>query len=164
LDSKASPFGWHDPVNGINYETWGNNVEAGAWPVAQVLPAESPNGTFVYEYEPDAKPPFDTYMAGVTQAFYITNMLHDLYYLLGFTPAAGNYQKNNNGEGGAGNDPVRVLLQALGGMNNGKFTQSNDGSAGTLTMYLFDKTDPQRDSAFDSGFLMHEYTHGSKYT
>jgi extracellular elastinolytic metalloproteinase len=48
-------------------------------------------------------------------------------------------------------------------MNNGMFSHSVDGETPTLTMYLFDKTDPQRDGAFDQGFLIHEYTHGRKF-
>ncbi|CAI6092755.1 unnamed protein product [Clonostachys chloroleuca] len=163
-DSTASPFGWHDPKNTVSgmYDTEGNNVMAGAVPVipGNFKEARSPNESFIFPYTPDARTPDDSYEAAVTQAFYTTNMLHDLYYLLGFTPAAGNYQKDNNGEGGRGNDPVQVNLQTAGGKNNGKFQQSADGGRGILTMYLFNHTDPERDSAFDNGFIIHEYTHG----
>lgn len=30
-------------------------------------------------------------------------------------------------------------------------------------MYLFNFTDPERDVAFDNGFVIHEYTHGRKF-
>lgn len=166
LDSTASPFGWHTARNSIEdpYITEGNNIAAGAAPQnpGSFHTAKSFNGSFIFPYVPDEVAPFDTYEAAVTQAFYTTNMLHDLYYILGFTPAAGNYQKDNNGEGGLGNDHVQVVLQAGNGINNGAFTQSTDGSRGTLTMYLFDHTNPRRDSSFDNGFLIHEYTHGSE--
>jgi extracellular elastinolytic metalloproteinase len=95
------------------YDTEGNNVMAGAVPVipGNFKEARSPNESFIFPYTPGAGTPDDFYEAAATQAFYTTNMLHDLYYLLGFTPAAGNYQKDNNDEGGRGNDPVQVNLQ-----------------------------------------------------
>lgn len=90
-------------------------------------------------------------------------MYHDLLYILGFTPAAGNFQVSNNGEGGVEGDPVRVLIQHYDGMNNGKFSQTVDGTTPELTMYVFNYTDPERDGAFDNGFVIHEYTHGRKF-
>lgn len=32
-----------------------------------------------------------------------------------------------------------------------------------MVMYLFNYTDPERDVAFDNGFVIHEYTHGCKF-
>ncbi|KAK7229231.1 hypothetical protein V2G26_001401 [Clonostachys chloroleuca] len=99
-DSKASSFGWHNPLNTITniYDTTGNNVVVGAH--STVLggqhPAKSPNESFIFPYVPDIGTLWDFYEAGVTQAFYVTNMLHDLYYILDFTPEAGNFQMNNN--------------------------------------------------------------------
>jgi extracellular elastinolytic metalloproteinase len=117
----------------------------------------------VFDYVPDGGAPVDFRDAAVTQAFYTTNMLHDLYYLFGFTPAAGNFQLSNGEEGGKANDPVDVLIQHYAGKNNGLFSQTVDGRSPTLTMYVFDKTDPYRDGAFDQGFLIHEYTHGRMF-
>ena len=42
--------------------------------------------------------------AAVTNLFYLNNILHDVHYQYGFTEAAGNFQANNFGLGGAGND------------------------------------------------------------
>ncbi|CAI6035905.1 unnamed protein product, partial [Clonostachys chloroleuca] len=165
-DSKASSFGWHNPLNTITniYDTTGKNVVVGAH--STVLggqhPAKSPNESFIFPYVPDIGTLWDFYEAGVTQAFYVTNMLHDLYYILDFTPEAGNFQMNNNGEGGLGNDAVRINVQKNGAFNNGVFFQEVDGRSPEMNIYPFDKTDPMRDSSFEVGILIHEYTHGSK--
>ncbi|KAJ7186854.1 hypothetical protein C8R46DRAFT_1058231 [Mycena filopes] len=45
-----------------------------------------------------------TSTATVTQLFYTTNMVHDLYYRYGFDEVAGNFQQYNFGRGGEGND------------------------------------------------------------
>uniref|UniRef100_A0A8H7TNX4 Extracellular metalloproteinase n=1 Tax=Bionectria ochroleuca TaxID=29856 RepID=A0A8H7TNX4_BIOOC len=165
-DSKASPFGWHNPPNTTTntYDTTGNKVVVGAHPtlLGGQHPATSPNEYFIFPYVPDTGTLWDFYEAGVTQAFYVTNMLHDLYYILGFTPEAGNFQMNNNGEGGLGNDAVRVNVQKNGAFNNGVFFQEVDGRSPEMNIYPFDKTDPMRDSSFEAGILIHEYTHGSK--
>jgi extracellular elastinolytic metalloproteinase len=141
----------------------GNNCQAGA--VFQDGLVRSPrNDTldFQYPYEPDTGTVNDNLDAAVTQIFYTVNMLHDLYYLLGFTPAAGNFQDDNHGEGGYGRDRVYVILRYWGERNNGFFEQKPDGAGPALTLLLFDFTDPVRDGAFDIGFVIHEYTHGRK--
>jgi extracellular elastinolytic metalloproteinase len=83
--------------------TEGNNVWAGALFANETTPfyhnARSDTGSFEFDYIPDGGEPIDFYAAAVTQTFYIANMLHDLFYLMGFTPAAGNYQIDTNGEG-----------------------------------------------------------------
>jgi extracellular elastinolytic metalloproteinase len=163
-DNVASKWGWnYYPDMPINFKnaTIGNNIEAGSVPSAQVLWPESKTMNFSYPYVPDEKPPGDTIDAATTQMFYITNMCHDLYYILGWTPAAGNLQEYNHGEGGEEGDNLWVRVHHFGPTrNNGMFEQSRDGFQSYLTMYLFDKTDPMRDSSFDNGFLIHEYTHG----
>jgi extracellular elastinolytic metalloproteinase len=116
--------------------------------------------TFVYPYNPTTGPARDGLEAGVTQIFYTVNMMHDLLYVLGFTPAAGNMQEDNYGEGGKPRDGVRILTQYWSGKNNGQMTQTVDGTTPEMTMLLFDKTDPDRDVAMDNGFVIHEYTHG----
>ncbi|VUC31150.1 unnamed protein product [Clonostachys rosea] len=159
-DSKASPFGWHNPLNTTTntYDTTGNNVVVGAHPtlLGGQHPATSPNESFVFPYVPDTGSLWDFYEAGVTQAFYVTNMLHDLYYILGFTPEAGNFQIDNNDEGGLGDDAVRINVQKNGAFNNGVFFQEIDGRSPEMNIYPYDKTDPMRDSSFEAGLLIHE--------
>lgn len=162
-DPVASRNGWHDEQN----QTSGNNVEAGAVPSNSGLVhfAQSTNLTFEYPFTPDAEEPTveNSQSAALAQIFYTTNKYHDLLYTLGFTEAAGNMQDDNFGQGGKAYDRVWVETQYWNGKNNGKFSQTKDGTQPFLTMYLFNSTDPERDVAFDNGFVIHEYTHGCKY-
>ena len=54
-------------------------------------------------------------MAAVTNLFYLNNVIHDKLYRHGFNEAAGNFQTNNFGKGGAGNHPVNAEAQDGGG-------------------------------------------------
>lgn len=158
-DTKASPDGWQDERN----ITDGNNANAGSVPVAEVIFAHSETSNFEFPYTPDTETALTYRDAALTQIFYTVNMYHDLLYVLGFTPAAGNFQVDNLGEGGKDNDAVRVLIHHYGGKNNGMFSRTVDGTVPELVMYIFDMTDPERDGAFDNGFVIHEYTHGCKF-
>ncbi|KAI9150276.1 Extracellular metalloproteinase 1 [Paramyrothecium foliicola] len=162
-DPVASKSGWHKyPGMPRGYEdrTIGNNIDSGSVPTALVIFGHNKKGNFSFPYVPDAKPAADSAAAAATQMFYITNMCHDLYYLLGWTPAAGNLQEINHGEGGIEGDSLIVRTLHYSEKNNGQFEQSIDGQRSYLTMRLFDKTTPMRDGSFDNGFLIHEYTHG----
>lgn len=164
-DPEASKNGWVDEVFNGGDLTYGNNIEAASvFQDGRVQWAYGEGGDFQFPFEPDTRHPDEDRDAAVVQAFYITNMLHDLYYLLGFTPAAGNFQSDNLGEGGQGNDPVRVTVKHWGERNNGNMRQEVDGRSPELTMLLFDFTDPMRNGAWDNGFVIHEYTHGCKST
>lgn len=98
--------------------------------------------------------------ASITQLFYSANKYHDLLYLLGFTEAAGNFEQNNNGQGGSGNDFVILNAQDGSGTNNANFATPADGSPGRMRMYMWTYTTPRRDCSFDLGVVIHEYTHG----
>lgn len=163
-DTTASKLGWVDPdYNGGNL-TYGNNVNSACvFQDGLVRFTYSETGDFQFPYEPDTNHPDDHRDAAVVQTFYITNMLHDLYYILGFTPAAGNFQEDNQGEGGEDGDAVEIRIQHWGDRNNGFMRQTADGRAPSLTMLLFDFTDPWRNGGFDNGFVVHEYTHGCKF-
>lgn len=157
-DSTASPNGWHDS-NGT--ETRGNNLWAASVPSAgEQIFARSDNLTFEFGYDPSAADPQDNRDAAVTQAFYVANMAHDLFYLLGFDEAAGNMQDDNGGGEGQGGDAVEVQVHHYDGTNNAFFQRTVDGEAPYLKLYLFDMTDPIRDGAFDNGIVIHEMTHG----
>ncbi|KAI1375015.1 extracellular metallo proteinase 1 [Hypoxylon crocopeplum] len=155
-DPVASKGTWHDSRN----TTQGNNANAGSVPVAQVYFPSSGNLSFVYPYTADTATGLTYRDAAATQIFYTVNMYHDLLYMLGFTPAAGNFQLSNRDEGGKGNDAVSVLIHHYNGKNNGFFQRTVDGVSPQMVMYLFNYTDPERDVAFDNGFVVHEYTHG----
>lgn len=98
--------------------------------------------------------------ASVTQLFYTANVYHDLLYTLGFTEAAGNFETNNNGQGGVGNDAVILNAQDAAGTNNADFATPADGSPGRMRMFIWTYSTPNRDCAFDAGVIIHEYTHG----
>ena len=86
---------------------WNNSVSS-----YEGLPRPS-SDTQKYWYPYDVtEPDFHNYAnASVTQLFYTANMYHDLMYKLGFTEDAGNFEMNNDGEGGIGNDLVILNAQ-----------------------------------------------------
>lgn len=161
LDTTASPNGWID--DGVN-ETRGNNVDAhldlNSDNVADTpRPQGSPNRVFDFALDLTQAP--SAYQnAAVTQLFYWNNYIHDRYYQLGFTEAAGNFQNNNFGRGGTGNDAVQADAQDGSGTNNANFSTPSDGSPGRMQMYIFTGPTPDRDGDLDQEIVIHEYTHG----
>lgn len=99
-------------------------------------------------------------MVAVQNLFYTTNVIHDKLYRHGFTESAGNFQTNNFGNGGAGNDPVNAEAQDGGGTNNANFATPSDGSRPRMQMYIWTQTTPRRDGDLDSDIVYHEYGHG----
>ncbi len=102
----------------------------------------------------------DAQRAAVTQLFYITNWIHDETYRLGFTEQARNFQQDNFGRGGAGNDRVSAEAQDCSGTNNANFNTPADGGRGRMQMYLWTGPTPDLDGDFDAEVVIHEYTHG----
>ena len=107
FDVNASPDGWIP--DGSNTTT-GNNVDAfvdrdfNGLP-DQARPVGNPNRVFNFPLDLTLDP--SNYINGaVVQLFYGANYYHDRVYELGFTEAAGNYQENNFGRGGLGNDSI----------------------------------------------------------
>ncbi|KAF2762893.1 hypothetical protein EJ05DRAFT_432919 [Pseudovirgaria hyperparasitica] len=165
-DGTASEFGWHSTGSTSYTTTRGNNA------IAQVnyegdtsyLNDPRPDGssslTFDFPYslqETDNK----VYQnASVTQLFYTANRYHDLLYQLGFTEKAGNFESNNNNQGGSGNDFVILNAQDGSGTNNANFATPPDGQNGRMRMYMWTSTTPNRDCSFEAGVVLHEYTHG----
>ncbi|KAJ4319003.1 hypothetical protein N0V94_004140 [Neodidymelliopsis sp. IMI 364377] len=105
-------------------------------------------------------PPSTYANASVTQLFYTVNTYHDLLYTLGFTEKAGNFEINNNGQGGTGNDYAIVNAQDGSGTNNANFATPPDGQPGRMRMFLWTQSTPYRDCTFEAGVVIHEYTHG----
>ena len=136
---KASKFGWHsDGVttytttrgnNGIAQENWnGTSTYLEKYrPVSETL-------DFVYPANLNETDWHAYVNASVTQLFYTANMYHDLLYELGFTEAAGNFESNNNGLGGLGNDSVILNAQDGSGINNARFATPPDGQPGRMYM------------------------------
>lgn len=98
--------------------------------------------------------------SAIQNLFYTNNVIHDKLYTHGFTEAAGNFQQNNLGRGGFGNDGVLAEAQDGGGTNNANFATPSDGSNPRMQMYLWTLTTPRRDGDLDTDIVYHEYGHG----
>jgi|GEM_PF-1939125 len=162
LDTTASPNGWID--DGVT-ETRGNNVDAhldlNSDNIADTPRPQSTGASRVFDPPLDLTQAPSAYRdAAVVNLFYWNNVIHDRYYGLGFTEAAGNFQVNNFGRGGIGNDAVQADAQDGSGTNNANFSTPPDGSAGRMQMYIFTGPTPDRDGDFDQEVVIHEYTHG----
>ncbi|MDP1663106.1 MAG: M36 family metallopeptidase, partial [Phycisphaerales bacterium] len=146
-------------------ETVGNNVDAHTDTDANnIADLPRPNGGagLNFDFPLDlALAPSSYKDAAVVQMFYLTNRFHDRLYSLGFNEPAGNYQTNNFGLGGAGNDAIQADVQDGTGTNNANFsTSGTDGSGGRCQMYIWSGPDPDRDGAFESDIVFHELAHG----
>ena len=155
--------------------TTGNNVDAGLDLVAPngIDPAGRPTGTpfrvfdFPYNPAPGIPPPGDAptladYRFGaVTNLFFWSNRYHDRLYELGFTEPARNFQQDNFGRGGLGNDRVLAEAQDSSGTNNANFATPADGSSGRMQMFIFTGPNPDRDGDLDADVFLHELTHGT---
>lgn len=156
---------------GTSTVTTGNNVEAYLDTDANNAP-DNNNGTglstghassstqdFTFAFSTTVDPRTQQ-AAVVTNLFYYNNIMHDFSYNLGFTETAGNFQVNNFGRGGTGNDSVRAEAQDGSGTNNANFATPPDGQRPRMQQYLFTAPNPDRDSSVDGDVVFHEYGHG----
>lgn len=146
-DEIASPFGWHDTngMEGAEYTiTRGNNVHAfldknGS----NTSSGDEPDGgdelNFDFPFLPQGEPE-DNEESAVTQLFYMSNVIHDFSYAYGFDEASGNFQQNNYGNGGSGNDPVEANAQDGSGVNNANFATPPDGGDGRMQMFVWNRS------------------------
>ncbi|MGJ8665053.1 MAG: T9SS-dependent M36 family metallopeptidase [Patiriisocius sp.] len=163
-DLIASPFGWHDTdgVAGPEFTiTRGNNVVARDDIDANNTGGLSPDGgaslTFNFPYQFDTAP-VNMLDAATTNLFYWNNIMHDVWYQYGFDEASGNFQDNNYGNGGNGNDFVDAQAQDGGGTNNANFSTPPDGGNGRMQMYLWSPSGPAGEPlTINNGPLMGDY-------
>lgn len=188
FDALASPAGWHampvanDPsISGSRSKefwsnsttTWGNNVFAQEnWEgqnsfIDNYRPDSGKSKVFNYPYHPkitdrsDALEEAQKYInTTITQLFYTTNLVHDLYYRYGFDEVSGNFQQYNFGRGGQENDAVIANAQDGSGYNNANFMTPPDGQNGRMRMYLWNTALPYRDGDLEAGIVIHELSHG----
>ena len=157
-----SPLGWHDTGSTQYTITRGNNVHAyedQSSSGSGSSPDCGPNRDCIFPVDFTQDP--TTYTdAAIANLFYWNNIIHDVAYNYGFDEAGGNFQVNNFGNGGAGNDDVRAEGQDGGGTNNANFFTPADGSRPRMQMFLWTTTNPRRDGDFDNGIIVHEYGHG----
>ncbi|PYH44577.1 extracellular metalloproteinase [Aspergillus saccharolyticus JOP 1030-1] len=168
-DLTSSPYTWHS--DGItNYTTTrGNNAIAqwnpsGGRSYRNNYRPSSPTLQFHYPYATSQTTPAAYINASITQLFYTVNAYHDLLYQLGFTEAAGNFEFNNGRRGGRAHDYVILNAQDGSGTDNANFAAPPDGIPARMCMFLWvepgPSTDTIRDGSFDTGIVIHEYTHG----
>ena len=166
LSTNASPAGWVS--DGPGPQTIGNNADAFLDRDLDFVPdiprPQATGADRVFNFPLDLTQDPTTYEdASTVQLFYRANWYHDRLYDLGFTEAAGNFQNNNFGRGGLGNDPVICLVQAgadVGYTDNAMFATLPDGMNGYCFMFVFTGPTPNRDGSLDQEIVIHEFTHG----
>ncbi|KAL2912899.1 hypothetical protein HK105_207570 [Polyrhizophydium stewartii] len=166
----ASPKGWHSKfakgkTAGEYNVTSGNNVFAQDNPDGGSSWRNNyrPSGgaDLVFDFPANLTRQPSTYIdAAITNLFYYNNIMHDLFYVYGFDEVAGNFQMDNFGKGGKGNDAVIANAQDGSGYNNANFATPPDGQQGRMRMYVWTVTKPNRDGDLEGGIIIHEYAHG----
>ncbi|RKP09034.1 peptidase M36 [Thamnocephalis sphaerospora] len=86
--------------------------------------------------------------------------MHDLTYRHGFIEAAGNFQQDNFGRGGLGNDPI--VINFLEGMPyaRAEFVHAPDGERPQLNIRSPSGISARNHLALNNDVLVHEYIHG----
>ncbi|MFT3793609.1 T9SS-dependent M36 family metallopeptidase [Flavobacterium sp.] len=156
-NALASPNGWHN-ANAIGGTTAGliftysrgNNML-----VQEDANGDNGTGTradggaelnFDFSYPGPTGIPNTYTNASITNLFYMTNIMHDVWYQYGFDEASGNFQQNNLGRGGvvsaAGDavfgDAQDGYSQTTPTLNNANFTPTNDGVRPRIQMFMWD--------------------------
>jgi hypothetical protein len=162
----ASPFGWHDTNGATGAEhtiTKGNNAQAQDDTDGNNTGGFSPDGgtNLDFDFPINLTQAPSTYQsAAITNLFYWNNLMHDVWYQYGFNESSGNFQQNNYGRGGAGNDFVFADALDGSGTNNANFGTPPDGSNPRMQMFVWTAPTPDRTSDLDNGIIAHEYGHG----
>ena len=140
--NAESPAGWLSGpqltthIFGNNTDTYldrdpaNNTPDTGGTPVT--------DGNFLTVADLEVTPTTAANQAvGVQNLFYLTNFTHDILYSHGFNEAAGNFQADNFGNGGLGNDPVNAEAQDGSGTDNANFATPPDGTRPRMQIFLF---------------------------
>jgi extracellular elastinolytic metalloproteinase len=94
----------------------------------------------------------------VLNIFYLNCYIHDFFYILGFRERDGNFQQDNLGRQGVASDRVDARAHSGAVWGTANMTTLVDGSSPVMNMGLVTSTG--RHTAFDSGIVFHEFTHG----
>ncbi|KAG8686535.1 hypothetical protein FRC11_008799, partial [Ceratobasidium sp. 423] len=160
-DPISSPNGWHQYGTTTTTSTSGNNVISYESSTAETSTQSSATNNYNYEFNPAAEPNISPNLdVARVNAFYVSNMVHDLTYRYGFTETSYNFQQNNNGLGGAQGDRVYILVQDSLITNNAAFSTPPDGQPGVMRTFFWTFTSPRRDGALENDIITHEYGHG----
>jgi len=149
VGNNAITNGWH--FDGTTNYSWtrGNNVFA----YLDVASTNSPNATNNWPDTSTTAIPTLTFTQtpvttqepaviinkkfALNNLFYWNNMMHDVYYQYGFNEVSGNFQTDNLGRGGNGNDYVQAEAQDGAGMSNANFSTPADGTRPRMQMFLW---------------------------
>jgi hypothetical protein len=146
---NATTLKWHSNGTSDYNITRGNNVWAkedragnnsnSGLPATSTTSPDPLTFDFVpnFNVPPTQTSPVQNQQFNITNLFYWINIFHDVTYLYGFDEPAGNFQANNLGRGGAGNDWVYGDAQDGSGMNNANFSTPADGGSGRMQMFLW---------------------------
>ena len=137
-----SPIGWLGTGAQASTNIAGNNVQAYLDANANNSPDPGgtavANGDFLTPWSSTTQPSTSSNREVATQnLFYLNNITHDTLYRHGFDEAAGNFQEDNFGKGGAGSDGVLAEVQDGSGTDNANFATPADGSNPRMQMYVW---------------------------
>ncbi|MGZ5210661.1 MAG: T9SS-dependent M36 family metallopeptidase [Kaistella sp.] len=141
--TDASPEGWHTIPGGTfigNFTTTrGNNVMAYDDRAKFNEPGSYADGGAgrIFDFPFVLNDTEGNLNAATTNLFYVNNKIHDIFYRLGFTETARNFQAWNFGKGGEQNDYIQAEAQDGSGTNNANFVTPPDGTRPRMQMYLF---------------------------
>jgi uncharacterized repeat protein (TIGR01451 family) len=168
---NATSLKWHNDGTIEHDSTRGNNVYAAEDRnntnniIDKAAVSQTPQPNLTFDYVPDftqspllTTPPNQQF--NITNLFYWNNIMHDMAYIYGFNEVSGNFQKDNQGRGGLGNDHVFADAQDGGGTNNANFGTPVDGQNPRMQMYIWTAPNPDRDGDVDNGIVAHEFAHG----
>lgn len=160
VNTNASPYGWHDTNGspGPEYTTTrGNNVNAYEdGDNYGFQPNGGNNLVFNFPFNQNYSYSNQYESAAITNLFYWNNIIHDVFYEYGFDEASGNFQQNNYGKGGLGNDFVFAEAQDNESTCNANFGTPPDGQNPVMQMFICGN----KDGDYDNLVIIHEYGHG----
>jgi len=173
---NATTLKWHTGAGATDYNySRGNNVwayhdntppfdQGGSIAKSASSTTALPNLTFDftpdYTVAPTQSTPVPNQQFNISNVFYWNNVIHDVMYVYGFTESSFNFQDDNMGRGGAGNDHVNVEAQDGFTTGNANFGTPADGGSGRMQMYLWTGGGVTRDGDVDNGVVVHEFGHG----
>jgi subtilase family serine protease len=159
-----SPFRDSSTVIASSGQLEGNNVQVFRGSGGQAATGTATLDGWLFDF------PFNSAASAETSLFFAANFIHDFFYDLGFDEAAGNFQADNFGRGGAGGDALRLNARAPG-RNNANYVHQPDGTSPTINMFLWDGAgcwgadvdgdgSADLDGDYDLDIVIHEYHHG----
>jgi extracellular elastinolytic metalloproteinase len=133
---NSSPEGWNTFNGNETDGTIGNNAIAFIGD-ENGIGGQSAPGVFDFNLQLNQDPrEGENQNAALTNAFFVANTVHDIFYQYGFTESAFNFQQSNFGKGGAEGDAVQISVQDNSGTDNAQFTTPPDGLPGQMEVRL----------------------------